>query len=150
MAIDYQLKFAEGVAPAALAGWLRAAGFADTDSPATFMAPALTATIGDGRDIGERWAALGFAPHAEIFFTQDKFASYEEGVARLVETVALLLREVSADAALASNNDVVLALRLRGDLVLTNRDDWWIRPTFAPSLANRLGAPYRLEPLPII
>ncbi|NJR77766.1 SitI3 family protein [Sphingomonas corticis] len=150
MAIDYQLKFAEDVAPSALAGWLRTAGLADTDSPATFVAPALTATIGDARDIGRRWAALGFAPHVEIFFTQDKFAPYEEGIARLVETVALLLREVPADAALASNNDVVLALRLRGDLVLTSRDDWWIRPTFAPGLADRLGAPYRLEPLPII
>lgn len=43
-----------------------------------------------------------------------------------------------------------LAGWLRGDLVLTSRDDWWIRPTFAPGLADRLGAPYRLEPLPII
>lgn len=150
MAIDHQLKFAEGVAPLTLAGWLRTAGFADTDSPATFLAPALTATIGDARDIGGRCVSLGFAPHVEIFFAQDKFAPYEKGVARLVDTVALQLREVPADAALASDNDVVLALRLRGDLVPTNRDDWWIRPAFDPRLADRLSAPYRLKPLPII
>ncbi|KQT32791.1 hypothetical protein ASG29_13915 [Sphingomonas sp. Leaf412] len=150
MAIEYQLKFAPGVKPSVLAGWLRTAGFADTGSPATFTAPGLTATIGGARDIAGRWAPLGFEPHVEILFVQDKFAPYADAVARLVKTVALLLREVPGDVALARDDETVLALRSRGDLVLTNRDDWWIRPTFAPSLAERLDESYRLEPLPII
>ena len=95
-------------------------------------------------------AAIGFRPHVEVFFTQDKFADYDEAIGRLVDTVALLLRAVAVDAVLAGDNEWVLAVRLRGDLVPTNRDDWWIRPAFDPKLADRLGDGYRLEPLPIL
>lgn len=133
-----------------LAGWLRAAGFVNTDAPATFLAPGLSATVGGMRDHGGRWTALGFVPRVEVFFRQDKFAPYEATIARLVETVALLLREAPVDAALAGDNEVVLALRLQGRLVLTSRDDWWTRSAFVPKLSDRMGGPYQLDLLPII
>lgn len=150
MAIEYQLKFAEGVAPSELAGWLRTAGFEDTRSPATFTAPGLTATIAGAEDKFGRWRPLGFIPHVQVFFGHDKSEPYEDVMVRLADTIGLLLNELPADAGMAFDNEVVLLLRLRGDLVLTNRDDWWIRPTFEPRLAERLKLPYRLEPLPVI
>lgn len=150
MAIEYQLKFGEGVAPSELAGWLRTAGFENTRSAATFTAPGLTATIDGAEDRFGRWRPLGFAPHVQVFFGHDKTEPYDDVMIRLADTVGLLLDGITADAALASDNEVVLLLRLRGDLVLTNRDDWWIRPAFDPKLADRLKQPYRLEPLPLI
>lgn len=150
MAIEYQLKWAEGVAPSELAGWLRTAGFEATRDPATFLAPGLSATIGSAEDRAGRWRPLGFVPHVQVLFGHDKSAPYDEVMARLADVVALLLDETPGDAAMTADNEVVLLLRLRGDLVLTNRDDWWTRPSFEPKLADRLGSPYRLEPLPII
>lgn len=74
MSIEYQLKFADGVKLSALAGWLRAAGFEDTNASATLLAPGLSATIGDTRDPAGRWKLRGFVLHVQVFFGQDKFA----------------------------------------------------------------------------
>lgn len=150
MAIEYQLKFADGVEPSALAGWLRGAGYEGTREPATFVTPGLTATIGDATDRFGLWTPLGVSPRVQVYFGHDTQAAYEDVMPRLIETVALLLREVPVDAAMTADNEVVLLLRRRGELVLTNRDDWWILPTFSPHLADRLEQPYRLEPLPIL
>lgn len=150
MAIEYQLKFAAGVELRELAETLRGAGFADTASPRTFQGEGVTATLGGDSDRFGRWQALGFAPQVEVFFGLDRMADEEEAIAAMVDAVAALLAAVPADAAMTHDNEIVLLLRQRGELVLTNRHDWWTRPAYHPALAQRLGEDYRLEPLPVI
>lgn len=150
LALEYQLKFEDGVVLKTLAAALLAAGFDATDDPFTFRGDGLMAVVKGAQDRFGRWKPLRFRPKVELFFALDKQADYEGAMATLVETVGRLLETIDADAALAFDNEAVLLLRRRGDLALTNRENWWGTCAKGRPLNDWLGLQARVEPLPVL
>jgi hypothetical protein len=102
MAIEYQLTFAAGVEPSTLAVWL----LAGVRGHGQAYDPSRVRPVGNDRrratmtTAGWRWAS-----HRASRSTSDRTNSpFGAMIARLVDTVARLLREVPVDAALASDS----------------------------------------------
>lgn len=89
---------------------------------------------------------LGFTPQVDVLFRYDKDV---EDVMRqrrdMVRLVTAVLNAVRADAVLTFAGEIVLLLRIRGQLTIGNQDDFW-----TPEIQALLPQPHDRASLPVL